>query len=299
MKILYLGLPLGALTLLREGHQLVAACISRPSMPGMRRLRRLLAATAAPLLGRPDLTQPAVRSLLASTDPELVVSWFWTRRVPATVLALAPHGGLNVHPSLLPRHRGADPYFWTILEGDAETGVTAHWMTPQYDEGDILAQRRIPVPEDVSAGQLARALDRPTLQMLCEVVRAIERGEVEAHPQNHTFASAAPRPSDDDCELVWDAPVDDRPPPHPRGRARPRRLHRLRRRHGGDPARRPGGAAPPRPRRGRRRPHARGHRGGVPRRRRAGAGGAARGRRQALLRRRGGRALPRGRLRRG
>lgn len=208
MKILYLGLPLGALTLLREGHQLVAACISRPSMPGMRRLRRLLAQTASPLLGRPDLTQPAVRSLLASTDPELVVSWFWTRRVPATVLALAPHGGLNVHPSLLPRHRGADPYFWTILEGDAETGVTAHWMTPQYDEGDILAQRRIPVPEGVSAGQLARALDRPSLQMLCEVVRAIEGGAVEAHPQNHTFASAAPRPSDDDCELVWDAPVE-------------------------------------------------------------------------------------------
>jgi methionyl-tRNA formyltransferase len=208
VKILYLGLPLGALTLLREGHQLVAACISRPSMPGMRRLRRLLAKTGSPLLGRPDLTQPGVRALLASTDPELVVSWFWTRRVPSTVLALAPHGGVNVHPSLLPRHRGTDPYFWTILEGDAETGVTAHWMNAQYDEGDILAQRHVPVPADVTAGQLARLLDRPTLVMLCEVVRAIERGEATAHPQNHTFASAAPRPSDDDCELVWDAPVE-------------------------------------------------------------------------------------------
>lgn len=208
MKILYLGLPLGALCLLREGHQLVAACISRPSMPGMRRLRRALAAAEAPLLGRPDLTQPSVRALLAATDPDLVVSWFWTRRVPATVLALAPHGGVNVHPSLLPRHRGADPYFWTILEGDAETGVTAHWMTPQYDEGDVIAQRRLPVPPDVNAGQLARALDRPSLQMLCDVVRAVERGEVSAAPQNHGLATAAPRPSDEDCELAWDAPVD-------------------------------------------------------------------------------------------
>lgn len=208
MKILYLGLPLGALMLSREGHSLVAACISRPSMPGMRRLRRHMAAAAAPLLGRPDLTQPSVQALLAATEPELVVSWFWTRRVPATVLALAPHGGVNVHPSLLPRHRGADPYFWTIFHGDTETGVTAHWMTPHYDDGDVIAQWKFPVPADATAGQLARMLDGPSLRMLCEVVRAIERGPVASTPQDHRLATAAPRPSDDDCELVWDAPVD-------------------------------------------------------------------------------------------
>lgn len=209
MKILYLGLPLGALTLLREGHELVAACISRPAMPGMRRLRRLMAARNAPLLGRPDLTQPTVLSLLGTTDPALVVSWFWTRRVPSTVLALATHGGVNVHPSLLPRHRGADPYFWTILRGDAETGVTAHWMTSRYDEGEILAQRRFPVPPDITAGQLARALDRPSLQVLCDVVRAIERQEAVSNHQDHRFATHAPRPTDDDCEIVWDAPADE------------------------------------------------------------------------------------------
>lgn len=208
MKILYLGLPLGALALLRAGHSLVAACISRPTMPGMRRLRRYLAAAEAPLLGRPDLTQPAVRALLATTDPDLVVSWFWTRRVPATVLALAPLGGINVHPSLLPRHRGADPYFWTVLAGDAETGVTAHWMNAQYDQGDILAQRRVPVPPEVTAGRLARLLDRPSLALLGESVSAIERGEARAAAQDPRGATDAPRPTDDDCEIVWDQPVD-------------------------------------------------------------------------------------------
>ncbi len=208
MKILYLGLPLGALALLRAGHSLVAACISRPTMPGMRRLRRHLAAAEAPLLGRPDLTQPAVRALLATTDPDLVVSWFWTRRVPATVLALAPLGGINVHPSLLPRHRGADPYFWTVLAGDAETGVTAHWMNAQYDQGDILAQRRVPVPPEVTAGRLARLLDRPSLALLGEAVSAIERGEARAAAQDSRGATDAPRPTDDDCEIVWDQPVD-------------------------------------------------------------------------------------------
>lgn len=73
MRILYLGMPLGALMLLREGHHLVGACISRPSSPGMTRLRRALAEEGAPLLGRPDLTQPGVQALLASTEPDLIV----------------------------------------------------------------------------------------------------------------------------------------------------------------------------------------------------------------------------------
>ncbi len=208
MKILYLGLPLGALMLLREGYDLVGACISRPTMPGMRRLRRLMAARNAPLLGRPDLTNPAVQSLLASTDPELVVSWFWTRRIPSTVLALAARGGVNVHPSLLPRHRGPDPYFWTLALGDEETGVTAHWITADYDQGEVLAQRRMRVPEHLNAWQLARALDRPSLETLRDVVRAIERGEAHGVAQDETFATFAPRPSDEDCEISWDAPAD-------------------------------------------------------------------------------------------
>ena len=208
MKILYLGLPLGALMLLREGHDLVGACISRPAMPGMRRLRRLMAARNAPLLGRPDLSNTAVQTLLATTEPDLVVSWFWTRRIPATVLAAATHGGVNVHPSLLPRHRGPDPYFWTLALGDEETGVTAHWITSAYDEGEILSQRAVRVPDRVNAWQLARALDRPSLEALRDVVRAIERGEVRGVAQDSARATQAPSPTDDDCEIAWDTPAD-------------------------------------------------------------------------------------------
>ncbi len=209
MKILYLGLPLGALMLLREGHDLVGACISRPAMPGMRRLRRLMAERKAPLLGKPDLTSAAVQGLLATTDPELVVSWFWTRRIPSTVLALAARGGVNVHPSLLPRHRGPDPYFWTLARGDEETGVTAHWISADYDQGEVLAQRRMPVPAGVNAWQLARALDRPSLEALRDVVRDIERGEAHGVAQDESVATLAPRPTDDDCELLWDVPADE------------------------------------------------------------------------------------------
>ncbi len=208
MKILFLGLPLGALMLHREGHELVGACISRPAMPGMRRLRRILAARNAPLLGRPDLTAPAVQSLLATTEPDLVVSWFWTRRIPPRLLAFAAHGGVNVHPSLLPRHRGPDPYYWTLASGDTETGVTTHWISADYDAGEVLDQRRVPVPPDVNAWQLARYLDRPTLEALRDTVSAIARGEARSIEQDESLVTHAPRPGDADCEIEWDHPVD-------------------------------------------------------------------------------------------
>ena len=209
MRILYLGMPLGALMLLREGHQLVGACISRPNSPGISRLRRALAETGAPLLGRPDITQPSVQALLASTEPDLVVSWFWTRRIPATLIALAPHGGINVHPSLLPRHRGPDPYFWTLYREDAETGVTVHRITESYDSGPILLQRRVAVPPRGNAWALARALDRPSLEAVRDVVRGIAEGRFTdaGTSQDDARATEAPRPTDDDCEILWDHPA--------------------------------------------------------------------------------------------
>ena len=209
MRILYLGMPLGALMLLREGHHLVGACISRPSSPGMTRLRRALAETASPLLGRPDLTQPTVQALLASTEPDLIVSWFWTRRIPSMLIALAPHGGINVHPSLLPRHRGPDPYFWTLYREDSETGVTVHRITDAYDQGPILLQRRVPVPPRVNSWTLARALDRPSLEAVRDVVQGIVEGRFvdDGTPQDESRATEAPRPTDDDCEILWDHPA--------------------------------------------------------------------------------------------
>lgn len=207
-RILYFGLPLGALALLRDGHDVALACISRPSLPGMRRLRREMARRGRLVLGKPDLEAPAVVELLGSIRPDLVVSWFWTRRIPMDVILLARHA-FGVHPSLLPRHRGPDPYFWALAKGDLETGVTAHVLTPRYDDGAILAQRRIPIPAEVNSWQLARMLDRPSLALMREVTARYARGEViPSIPQDEERATEAPVPSDEDCEIVWDWPVD-------------------------------------------------------------------------------------------
>ncbi len=210
MKILYLGLPLGALMLHREGYPLVAACVSRTTMPGMRRLQRVMAESRAPLLGTPDLESLAVREILAAAAPDLLVSWFWTRRVPSAVVDLAPMGGINVHPSLLPRHRGADPYYWTLARRDTVTGVTVHRIAAAYDTGPVLLQREVAVPPGVDAWRLARHLDRPSLQALRDVIAMAADGTLgKGNPQDESQATLAPAPTDEDTEILWDRTVDE------------------------------------------------------------------------------------------
>jgi methionyl-tRNA formyltransferase len=124
------------------------------------------------------------------------------------VIRLAPHA-FGVHPSILPRHRGADPYFWALASRDRETGVTAHVLTPRYDDGAILAQRRLKIDDRWNSWGLARALDRPSLALMREITGRYARGEViHAIPQDEERATEAPAPSDEDCELLWDWPVD-------------------------------------------------------------------------------------------
>lgn len=117
-------------------------------------------------------------------------------------------GGIGVHPSLLPRHRGADPYFAAIDAGDEVTGVTAHRIAAEYDTGAILGQRRMPIDPAWNAWQLARALDRPSLALLRETVGRYARGEaVPELAQDESLATRADPPTDDECAIRWAWPT--------------------------------------------------------------------------------------------
>jgi methionyl-tRNA formyltransferase len=137
MKVAFFGLPLAALVLSGDGHDVVWAGTCRPGAIGTRRLARRIGEARVHVV--PDLHRDAEYEALLDARPDLLVSWFWTKKIPGRVLRLAPAFG--VHPSLLPRHRGADPYFWAIDSGDEVTGVTAHMLDAEYDEGAVLAQR--------------------------------------------------------------------------------------------------------------------------------------------------------------
>jgi methionyl-tRNA formyltransferase len=206
LRIAFFGLPLAALLLARDGHDVALVAISRTDVPGVRRARRVFGER---VLLRPDARSPALLAQVEALQPDLLVSWFWTTRLPMDLVRAARLGGVNVHPSLLPRHRGPDPTYWAIASGDTETGVTVHRIAAEYDTGDILDQERLAIDPAWNAWQLARALDAPGLRLLRRTVHRLVQGEeVPALPQDPALATAAPFPDDEQCAIRWSWPTE-------------------------------------------------------------------------------------------
>jgi methionyl-tRNA formyltransferase len=141
-----------------------------------------LIARIAGHLGRPvEITANAnaetfVRSLRAY-QPDVVVMASFDQILASDTLAVPSRGWLNIHPSLLPRHRGPEPIYWTIANGDREAGITVHLTEPRIDAGPILAQRAVDVFEHETAGSLSKRLVAQGLIALDETLLALERGE--------------------------------------------------------------------------------------------------------------------------
>ncbi len=210
VRILYLGLPLGALHLDRLGHGPKVVALGHPRAPGARRVRRRLGARGALILGRPALDAAPVEAVIQACRPDVLLSWFWPWRIPPWLLTLPPRGAFGVHPSLLPRWRGPDPYFWALARGDTKTGVTLHRLAPEYDTGLIVTQRALAIRDDDDAWSLARRLDTPSLELLGQAADRLARGEtLEGRAQDEDAATLAPRPSPEDLAIDWRRGVNE------------------------------------------------------------------------------------------
>lgn len=145
-------------------------------------------------LGLPTLTPARLRAApaiaqLSDLAPELLVLADYGQIVPAELLALPPHGALNLHPSLLPRHRGASPIAAAILAGDAETGVSLMQMDAGLDTGPLIAQRRLALAGHETAPELERRLAQLAAELLAGSLAAWLAGELQAQPQPAEGAS--------------------------------------------------------------------------------------------------------------
>ncbi len=201
LRIAFFGLPLAALLLEQDGHDVALAAICRSDAVGVRRAKKRFGSR---FVMKPDATRPAFIERVRALKPDLVVSWFWTKRLPMDIVRAAPLGGIGAHPSLLPRHRGPDPTYWAIASGDSETGVSVHRLEEEYDTGDVLTVERLPIDPAWNAWQLARALDRPSLRALRRTVASFARGEPPtALRQDDHLATLAPFPDDEACAIRW------------------------------------------------------------------------------------------------
>jgi len=206
LRIAFFGLPLAALLLARDGHSIELCAVCRKDALGLRRARRVFGKRVRV---RPKVTDPALLDEVTRLQPDLVVSWFWTTRLPMPLVEAAPLGGIGVHPSLLPRHRGPDPTTWAILSGDRVTGVSVHRIAEEYDTGAILDQEELPIDPRWNAWDLARALDRPSLRALRRTCLRFSRGEsIAAITQDESLVTHAPALGDDDAAIRWSWPTD-------------------------------------------------------------------------------------------
>jgi methionyl-tRNA formyltransferase len=115
--------------------------------------------------------------LLRSVEPDLVVCMGLPWKIPVDALAVPTLGWLNGHPSLLPSHRGPIPVAWAIRAGEAETGVTFHFMDAELDTGPVVAQRRFPIGDFVEPDEFYGRIGPVMMETLVDALQSIESGE--------------------------------------------------------------------------------------------------------------------------
>ncbi|MEW6233214.1 MAG: methionyl-tRNA formyltransferase, partial [Chloroflexota bacterium] len=192
MRIIFMGTPRFAVPILEAlveaGHQMLVVTQSDKAAGRDRRLRYSQVKLAALKFGLPvyqpeRVSSPAALETLGGFQPELIVLAAYGQILRASVLKLPPLGCLNVHPSLLPRYRGATPIPAAIMAGETETGVTVIRMDEGMDTGDILAQRRLPIAADDTSESLGEKLARLGASLLLQTIPAWARGEIVPVPQ--------------------------------------------------------------------------------------------------------------------
>jgi len=136
-----------------------------------------------PMLRPQRLREPEVVEQVLGARPDLLVLADYGQIVPAALLTAPRHATLNLHPSLLPRHRGASPIQAAILEGDKETGVTIIQMDSGLDTGPVVAQARYATDGTEIAPELEARLSLLAADLLADTLDPYLAGEIEARPQ--------------------------------------------------------------------------------------------------------------------
>ncbi len=218
MKIIFMGTPefaLDGLERLVEGGCELAAIITRPDRPAGRGRR----SASPPIKIRGEelglrILQPAglggteILDAVREIAPDLFVVSAYGRFIPASLLSLAARGGINLHPSLLPRYRGAAPIQWALINGELETGVSVISVVKEMDAGDIWAQKPVKIDPEDNAETLSRKLAREGGILLAEVVEKMERDEISPHPQDEEQVTFAPLLTKEDGRIDWTSPAE-------------------------------------------------------------------------------------------
>ncbi|MFH0847519.1 MAG: methionyl-tRNA formyltransferase [Chloroflexota bacterium] len=217
MRLVFMGTPefsVPILSHLSQGGYQVVAVYTQPDTPSGRGLRlspspvkRAALALGLPVATPATLKDERVLRELARFAPEVIVVAAYGKILPNRVLNLPEHGCLNIHPSLLPRHRGATPIPAAILAGDATTGVTVMLMDRGLDTGPILAQVELPIADSDTTGTLTVKLSELASQLIIETLPCWVKKEIRPAPQNEGKATYSGQITRASGEIDWNLPA--------------------------------------------------------------------------------------------
>ena len=138
------------------------------------------------------LRDGTVEAELRALHPDCLVVVAYGRILPQGILDVPPCGCINIHGSLLPKFRGAAPIQWSVIRGEAVTGVTSMFMDAGMDTGDLIDTITTPIGENETAGELFLRLSPLGAELLSRTLSAIAEGTVGRTPQQHEQATMAP-----------------------------------------------------------------------------------------------------------
>ncbi len=193
MRIVFMGTPEFAVPCLEKligtGHE-VAGVFTQPDRPRGRGnklspspVKACALAHGIPVFQPERIRRDGVEDLRALA-PELCVTAAFGQILSQEVLDIPPRGNINVHASLLPRHRGSAPIAHAIVQGDRRTGVTTMWMDAGIDTGDMLLRAETDIGETETCGELTERLSRMGAELLGETLARLEQGTLVRQRQN-------------------------------------------------------------------------------------------------------------------
>lgn len=219
IRIVFMGTPEFAVAsldaLLRSGAD-VAAVVTAPDRPSGRGQRIQTSPVKdfavrhhIPVLQPDKLRDPEFVEVLRGIGADLFVVVAF-RMLPEVIWSMPPKGTINLHGSLLPAYRGAAPIQRAIMDGATETGVTTFFLEKDIDTGRIIAQRKMSIGPDETAGSLHDRMKVAGAECLVDTVARIANGTVTSIPQSETGApvSHAPKIFREDCRVDWSWPLD-------------------------------------------------------------------------------------------
>ena len=219
MRVVFIGtgeIGLPVLRWLRDSaeHELVGV-VTQPDKPVGREqriqappIKAEIAATAIPVLQPQRIKRDEAVQEIRALTPEVIVVMAYGQILPRAVLEIPPIACLNLHASLLPKHRGAAPIQAAIVAGDSETGITVMYMDEGLDTGDILLTRTLPIVADETGGALHDRLAKISPAALEDALHLLATGSAPRVPQNAAEATYAPKLEREHGLIDWREPAN-------------------------------------------------------------------------------------------